>query len=205
MHFFIVLLGIWILPRADALKCYECIPELAGEACTKQTECSSAQQCASIREVNHEGGAAKGVILSRRCIKSDECGESSFSYGDVKTYFKVDCCNTDLCNTKPASEPTKYTPNKMKCFGCVGLPCNRTLNCEKNQDRCLISSVTIQGKTTTAKGCATSNICSNPTFLQENKNVGEIERCCEGEYCNSATTATASLLAVPLISLVLFS
>lgn len=40
---------------ADALKCYECIPEQAGEACTKQTECSSDQQCASIREVNYEG------------------------------------------------------------------------------------------------------------------------------------------------------
>ncbi|RVE62496.1 hypothetical protein OJAV_G00157740 [Oryzias javanicus] len=205
MNFFIVLLGIWILPKADALKCFECIPYKAGETCTKETECSSNQRCASVREVNFEGGAQKGVILSSRCVKPEECGESSFSYADVKTYFVIDCCNTDLCNTKPANEPTKYNPNKMKCYGCVGLPCNRTLNCEKNQDRCIISTVTKQGKTTIAKGCATNNTCSDPTFLQGNTNVGKIERCCMDDYCNSATTVGASLLAVPLISLVLFS
>uniref|UniRef100_A0A3P9H3N2 UPAR/Ly6 domain-containing protein n=1 Tax=Oryzias latipes TaxID=8090 RepID=A0A3P9H3N2_ORYLA len=208
MNFFLLLLGIWLLPKADALKCNECISDQAGGTCTnKQVECSSNQQCATLREIYYEGGAERSNVLSKRCVPTAECGESSFNYANFKTSFVIECCNTDLCNTKDASAPSKSIPNKMKCYGCVGLPCNRTLNCESNQDRCITSTVTDQGGTKVARGCATKNICSSPTFptfLQGNKIVGKVDSCCEGDFCNSATTATASLLAVPLISLVLF-
>uniref|UniRef100_A0A8C7X1Y2 UPAR/Ly6 domain-containing protein n=1 Tax=Oryzias sinensis TaxID=183150 RepID=A0A8C7X1Y2_9TELE len=195
--------SLFYLLSADALKCNECIPDQAGTCTNKQVECSSNQICASLREIYSEGGAERSNVLSKRCVPTEECGDSSFNYANFKTSFVIECCNSDFCNTKDASAPIKSIPNKMKCYGCVGLPCNRTLNCESNQDRCITSTVTDQGGTKVARGCATKKICSSPTFLQGNKIVGKVDSCCEGNYCNSATTATASLLAVPLISLVL--
>lgn len=68
-------------------------------------------------------------------------------------------------------------------------------------------SLTRAGQKLTAKGCATKEICSKDISPQIKAAINGDIRCCQGDYCNSAISTSASLLLLvaPLISLVLFS
>uniref|UniRef100_A0A672HY15 UPAR/Ly6 domain-containing protein n=1 Tax=Salarias fasciatus TaxID=181472 RepID=A0A672HY15_SALFA len=76
----------------------------------------------------------------------------------------------------------------------------------KNYILFLIFSVSSQWTTETLKGCASQEICyrSNIPGLEE---PVQVHKCCQGDFCNSASSTSAGLLlsVVPLISLVLFS
>lgn len=58
-----------------------------------------------------------------------------------------------------------------------------------------------------SKGCATRQVCdilNNPHLRSA---IGGEIKCCQGDFCNSASSTSASLLllAAPLVSLVMFS
>ncbi|RVE62497.1 hypothetical protein OJAV_G00157750 [Oryzias javanicus] len=202
MNFFTVLLGIWLLSKADALKCYECSTSNPEGCIGNEVDCPENYQCASVFS---KGGSPSQKTQAKACFLPELCGEFSSNFGEENTLSISKCCNSDLCNTAPVPEPSEPVPNGLKCYGCVGDDCNRTVNCEGIQDHCstLTASLVIVKKTT--KGCASKNVC---TFANIGKwGVGVKTTCCKGNFCNGATTAaaTASLFVGPLVFFVLFS
>ncbi|XP_036071803.1 urokinase plasminogen activator surface receptor-like [Oryzias melastigma] len=115
------------------------------------------------------------------------------------------CCNSDLCNTEPVPEPSEPVPNGLKCYSCVGDDCNRTVNCEGIQDHCATSTASLIIMSETSKGCASKSVCSIGNLNMWGGSIGIKTSCCQENFCNGATTATASLFVGPLIFLILFS
>ncbi|XP_031155605.2 urokinase plasminogen activator surface receptor-like [Sander lucioperca] len=116
------------------------------------------------------------------------------------------CCTSNLCNTQPAPEPSKSNPNGKMCFYCDGQKCNNTLNCEGNQDYCISTTVNAKELKVTLKGCASKIMCSKQTTQTGGALATEIS-CCQGNFCNSASSTSAGLLLLlaPLVSLVMLS
>ena len=69
-----------------------------------------------------------------------------------------------------------------------------------------ILSVNVGGRKMTVKGCASEMICSASSAAQMTGAIGAELSCCQGDFCNSASSTSAGLMlmAVPLFSLVFF-
>uniref|UniRef100_H2N1W1 UPAR/Ly6 domain-containing protein n=1 Tax=Oryzias latipes TaxID=8090 RepID=H2N1W1_ORYLA len=113
---------------------------------------------------------------------SEECGEASVNFGLSKTWINTQCCNSNLCNTHK-------TTNGRQRFTCDGLTCNKTLDCEGNDDYCFTAS----GETSVLI------LFRRKMILKRNHN--------HLNFCNSAVTASTGLqlVVVALVSLTLFS
>ncbi|KAM4581615.1 uncharacterized protein PAE49_006094 [Odontesthes bonariensis] len=206
MHLFSLVLGIWLLPKVDALKCYECLLGDSGP-CKDSKECPSQDhQCSSLRILSYAGGSKVADLEAKACALAQECVEGSLNLGAAKTLITTKCCNSDLCNTQSAPDASKSSPNGKKCFTCKGGTCTTTLNCETNEDYCIKSTLNVGGTEMTLKGCASKMMCLASSTAQMTGAVGAELSCCQGDFCNSAGSTSAGLLlmAVPLISLVFF-
>ncbi|XP_047454696.1 urokinase plasminogen activator surface receptor-like [Mugil cephalus] len=206
MYLLTLVLGIVLLPEAFTLRCYECTSAQTG-TCTETTkQCPSEKnQCAAQRLVSYAGSSKLLDVTGKSCAVSEECGELVIDYGVSRTVISSKCCNSDLCNTQPAPEPSKTNPNGKKCFSCNGQTCTTTLNCQGNEDRCISTIMNVGNEKVTLKGCASKAICTNMEFAQMTGAIGAEMSCCQGDYCNSASSTSAGLmlLVAPLISLVL--
>ncbi|XP_013885323.1 ly6/PLAUR domain-containing protein 8 [Austrofundulus limnaeus] len=210
MFFFPLIVGIWNLQKVHTLQCLECTPDTFG-SCTETTkECPSQyHQCASARLVMFLEGTKFPGIDAKSCALAEVCVDGSFNFGATKGVYKTKCCSGELCNNYTVSD-SDSTPNGKKCFSCVGQDCNRTLNCEGNEDHCIKATMNVGGNSQTMKGCASELVCSDKlsTVLNQFKGLelnSGIE-CCQGDYCNSAikTSASLPLLLVPLSYVVWF-
>ncbi|XP_039464374.1 urokinase plasminogen activator surface receptor-like [Oreochromis aureus] len=207
MQILVLILGIVLLPKACALKCFECTPELSG-SCTQTTkECPFNTQCRSARMTSYAGGSKLFDIKAKSCAAAEECVQASINFGVSQTLMTSKCCTSNLCNTQDAPEGSISSPNGKKCFQCHGNDCTKTLNCNGNEDHCIKTTVTAGGQKVTLKGCASKVICSGTQSAQIPGITGAEISCCQGDLCNSAISTTAGLLlfVTPLISLVLFS
>ncbi|KAL3980923.1 alpha-2-macroglobulin-like protein [Sarotherodon galilaeus] len=215
MQILVLILGIVLLPKACALKCYECIPDLSG-SCTETTkDCPSNTQCGfnSIQfnfiyiAPNHNKSGTKADVKEKGCAAAEECVQASVNYGVIQNLITSKCCTSDLCNSQDAPEGSISSPNGKKCFYCDGTDCSKTLNCNGDEDHCISTTVTAGGQKATVKGCASKVICSSTQTAQIPGITGAEISCCQGDLCNSASSTTVSLLlfVTPLISLVLFS
>ncbi|XP_047215854.1 urokinase plasminogen activator surface receptor-like isoform X2 [Girardinichthys multiradiatus] len=207
MHFVTLLIGIWLLPKVNTLNCYECVPGTS-ETCTDTAkECPSPDNlCAAMTLVTYTGGSKDKEIKAKMCALARDCVEGSANFGSDKTVIVSECCTSELCNSQYVSEH-KSIPNGKTCYSCEGQQCTKTLNCEGDQDYCIKSRMNIGGEIQTLKGCASKMMCSeNPSVLFQTY-IGSGSSCCQGDYCNSASSASAVLLLlfVSLILLVLFS
>ncbi|XP_028281559.1 urokinase plasminogen activator surface receptor-like [Parambassis ranga] len=205
MLFLTLIVGIVLLLKADALKCYDCV-----KTCTNTTkECPvQGQQCADMRVLSYHGSSNISDVNVKTCALAEDCVEHSVNYGVARTVVTSKCCTSNLCNTQRAPDASKSNPNGKKCFRCEGQKCTTTLNCVGNEDFCISTTV----KAVIMKGCATKTICSNAQIALMTGAVGEEASCCQGDYCNtdsgtsaSSTSAGLLLLVAPLMSLVLFS
>ncbi|XP_049440626.1 urokinase plasminogen activator surface receptor-like [Epinephelus fuscoguttatus] len=205
MHLLTLILGIVLLPKAYSLKCYECISGASGTCTDTIKECPS--QCVAVRVISYAGGSKLADINSKGCAVAEECVEASANFGSAKTVITSKCCTSALCNAQPAPEPTKSNPNGKKCFTCDGQSCTATLNCDGNEDYCISTKVNIGNEKVAVKGCASKLVCSNTTSALMSNIIGEEVRCCQGNFCNSASSTSAGLLLLltPLVSLVVFS
>ncbi|XP_070822416.1 phospholipase A2 inhibitor and Ly6/PLAUR domain-containing protein-like [Chaetodon trifascialis] len=208
MHLVVLIVGIVLLPEAYPLKCYECLPGSSGTCTDTEKECPSASyQCAALRVTSYAGGSELLNAQLKSCALPDECVEGSLNFGISRTAFNSKCCTSELCNSQPAPEPSKSSPNGKRCYHCDGQQCTATLNCAGNEDYCISAKVTAGGAKTVVKGCASKQVCAgiqNPNL--KSLIQGEIS-CCQGDFCNSASSTSAGLLLLvaPLISLVMFS
>ncbi|KAI3360908.1 hypothetical protein L3Q82_013120 [Scortum barcoo] len=153
------------------------------------------------------GGAKLAEIDMKSCALAAECVEGSVNFGISKTILTSKCCNSELCNSQPAPAPSKSSPNGRKCFQCDGQTCTGTLNCEGDEDHCISSTVNTGNQKITMKGCASKLLCSTGANNQISAAIGAEFSCCQGDYCNSASSTSAGLLLLvaPLLSVVLFS
>ncbi|XP_040899811.1 urokinase plasminogen activator surface receptor-like isoform X2 [Toxotes jaculatrix] len=207
MHLLLIF-GIVLLPKVYTLRCYECVPGISGQCTDTPKECpSQGYHCGALRVTAYAGGSEITHSNVKSCILPEYCVEGSVNFGVARTVITSKCCTSELCNNQPAPGPSKSIPNGRKCFRCDGQKCTTTLNCEGNEDHC-ISTVTVEGQKTTMKGCASKQVCSKDQIAQVPSlgSIGAEINCCQGNYCNSASSTTAGLLLLvaPLISLVMF-
>ncbi|XP_012710977.2 urokinase plasminogen activator surface receptor [Fundulus heteroclitus] len=191
MHFVTLIVGIWLLPKANTLKCYECTPEITGTCTDQAKECTSTDnRCAAMTVLTYTGDSKPREIKAKSCTKAEGCVNGSVNFGFSKTV--VECCASDLCNTKHVSDP-KSIPNGKKCYSCEGQKCTKTLNCEGDQDYCIKTRVNFGGETLTLKGCASKMVCDENALASLQTVIGPGSSCCQGDYCNSASSASAGL------------
>ncbi|XP_072249467.1 phospholipase A2 inhibitor gamma subunit B-like [Leuresthes tenuis] len=155
----------------------------------------------------YAGGSKVSDEGAKTCALPQECAEHSLNYGLAKTVITTRCCTSDLCNTQSAPDASKFSPNGKKCFTCDGATCTKTLNCEGTEDHCITTKVNVDGTETTLKGCASKLMCLTSSLARKKAATGTELSCCQGNFCNSASSTSAGLLlmAVPLFSLVLLS
>uniref|UniRef100_A0A668TLB4 UPAR/Ly6 domain-containing protein n=1 Tax=Oreochromis aureus TaxID=47969 RepID=A0A668TLB4_OREAU len=158
MQILVLILGIVLLPKACALKCFECTPELSG-SCTQTTkECPFNTQCRSARMTSYAGGSKLFDIKAKSCAAAEECVQASINFGVSQTLMTSKCCTSNLCNTQDAPEGSISSPNGKKCFQCHGNDCTKTLNCNGNEDHCIKTT----GNRTSAFGvCMFVLFCSD--------------------------------------------
>ncbi|XP_037533158.1 urokinase plasminogen activator surface receptor-like [Nematolebias whitei] len=145
-------------------------------------------------------------VQSKKCASAQECVDGSINLGVLKIVTSSQCCNTSYCNAKDIPEPTSFTENGRRCLSCEGLECGRTLNCAKNEDYCIKSTMKKDGQKLTMKGCASKLMCQDKYIADAQVSTGAEISCCQGDYCNSARSISAELLLlfVPLVTLILF-
>ncbi|XP_071326836.1 uncharacterized protein [Trachinotus anak] len=204
----LLIFGIVLLPRVYTLKCYECLPGVIGSCTEEEKECPlQGHQCGALRVLSYAGSSKIGDINMKTCALAEECVEGSLNFGVSRTVITSKCCTSNLCNSQPAPDASKSTPNGKKCFRCDEQHCILTLNCEGNEDHCISTTVTIGGEKMTMKGCASRQICTNKGIAQITGAMEAEIDCCQGDYCNSASSTSACLLLLvaSLISLVMFT
>ncbi|XP_075882527.1 uncharacterized protein LOC142888258 [Nelusetta ayraudi] len=206
MHLLTLILGAVILHQVSTLKCNRCIPPNP-DNCEEAQCISSAYLCGALKFTSFAGDMQIGQTRMRACLSPEECVENSVNFGMTRIVISSNCCTSDLCNTQQAPEPKKADKNGKSCYHCIEKDCTSTAHCRGNEDQCISKSVDRGEGMEISKGCATSQVCdilNNPHL----KSVigGEI-KCCQGDFCNSASSTSASLLllAAPLVSLVLFT
>ncbi|XP_076593874.1 urokinase plasminogen activator surface receptor-like [Chaetodon auriga] len=208
MHLLGLIFGIVLLPEAYPLKCYECLPGSLGTCTDTEKECLPlTNQCGALRIASYAGGTELANVHMKSCVLADQCVEGSVNFGIARTVLTSKCCTSELCNAQPAPEPSKSSPNGKRCYHCDGQQCSATLNCAGNEDHCISATVTAGGAKAVMKGCASKLLCSNTQDAQIKALIGEEITCCQGDFCNSASSTSAGLLLLvaPLISLVMFS
>ncbi|XP_076593498.1 uncharacterized protein LOC143324690 [Chaetodon auriga] len=208
MHLIVLIFGIVLLPEAYPLKCHKCLPGSSGTCTDTEVQCPSpSYQCGALKITSFAGDSKLSDVRMKICVLADQCVEGSVNFGIARHIITSKCCTSELCNTEPAPEPSSSSPNGKRCYHCDGLKCSATLNCAGNEDHCISKTVTAGGKKTITKGCASKQICSNTQNPQIKALIGEEISCCQGDFCNSASSTSAGLLLLvaPLISLAMFS
>ncbi|XP_041799196.1 urokinase plasminogen activator surface receptor-like [Chelmon rostratus] len=203
MHLLALVFGIVLLPAAYPLKCYECIPGSLGTCTDTQRECPSSYQCAALKVTSYAGASELLSMDMKSCALPVECVDGSINFGISRTVLTSKCCNSELCNTQPAPAPSKSNPNGKKCYFCNGQECTATLNCLGSEDHCISTTVSSGGAQTVLKGCASKLLCSATQNAQIQALIGQEISCCQGDFCNSASSISAGLLLLvaPLVSL----
>ncbi|XP_037309767.2 phospholipase A2 inhibitor and Ly6/PLAUR domain-containing protein-like isoform X1 [Pungitius pungitius] len=193
MHLLTLILGIVLLSKANTLKCYECVAGSSG-TCTNSRECPLAgHQCGTLTLTSFAGGFKVQEVSSKSCALAEECIEGSINFGIAKTVINSTCCNTELCNNQFALGPSKFIPNGKKCFQCKGQDCTATLNCEDTEDHCISAKVNTAGELVRMKGCASKLMCF--AGIQKMSGLVGVEMsCCQGNFCNSASSTSAGLV-----------
>ncbi|XP_042565092.1 uncharacterized protein LOC116222354 [Clupea harengus] len=132
-------------------------------------------------------GRSIAEVNVKSCTPSGECLNGSLNTGTLRRTLSTSCCDTDNCNTERPSG---------NCFVLM------ESHDESNVQGGVIS---VAGPNATIKGCATQSVCSG-AFSDELDLLAVELTCCEGDLCNSACSATHSVLFLlwPLGSVLLF-
>ncbi|XP_054892895.1 lymphocyte antigen 6S-like, partial [Poeciliopsis prolifica] len=147
--------------------------------------------------------------------ESEMCHDFSVNNGDYRVAQKTSCCSGDLCNAQINNTKPVFKSNGRRCFSCDGENCMKTVSCAGDENYCVKATGNLQGVSLMSKGCASELICSDQFSSLLKQSTSEIPgyftgpkiSCCEGDYCNSASSASPilMLLLVPLLFSALFS
>ncbi|XP_045900191.1 urokinase plasminogen activator surface receptor-like [Micropterus dolomieu] len=207
MHLLTLIFGIVLLPKTYTLTCYQCVPGSSGTCTGTTKQCPlRAHQCRAARITSYIGDSKLADVNIKTCALDEQCLEGAVNFGITRTVITSKCCATDLCNSEPAAEPSLARDNGLKCHRCDGQKCS-TLNCKGNEDHCISAAVNLRGEKKIMKGCASEKMCSDTANAQIAGAIPGETSCCQGDFCNSASSKSAGLLLLvaPLFSLVMFS
>uniref|UniRef100_A0A671PE07 UPAR/Ly6 domain-containing protein n=1 Tax=Sinocyclocheilus anshuiensis TaxID=1608454 RepID=A0A671PE07_9TELE len=121
---------------------------------------------------------------TKGCALPIGCPSGSINLGIGK--IASTCCNSDLCNSLDAPDPS-IVPNGNKCYYCDGRSCSSTVSCTGSEDRCF----KFESQPLSVKGCVSKSICDIVSIFDTF--VGGVS-CCSGNLCNSAQSVTQSFL-----------
>ncbi|KAJ8332779.1 hypothetical protein SKAU_G00416750 [Synaphobranchus kaupii] len=193
-----------LFSKVYPLDCYECKPTGPGPCSQTTKTCPASQTKCSSGTVVVSAGEILTELRRKSCAAPAECVSGSVNFGLSRTSINTQCCDSNLCNNQ---QPPGTSPNGKKCFTCVGDDCTSTLECIGPEDRCIKSSMTVNGQKVTKKGCVSKTICSGSWNSQLGAVAVDLS-CCEGNMCNNALRIGQSilfLLLVPLASFILFN
>ncbi|XP_053498901.1 urokinase plasminogen activator surface receptor-like isoform X1 [Ictalurus furcatus] len=185
---------------ALTLRCYHCSQDC--ETNSNTMNCSHA--CSVNYVVSYDNGM-KSEYGFKSCADNGECINYSVNLGYAKLAISQECCNSDLCNSGPFPA-VDLRPNGKKCYFCVGDNCLGNLQCEGLEDHCLTYIDTLTGHELNIKGCASKILCDFATsgLALTRMNITNRQvtwKCCKGNLCNSAASATLSFFLVLLFLL----
>ncbi|XP_031432012.1 phospholipase A2 inhibitor and Ly6/PLAUR domain-containing protein [Clupea harengus] len=193
-----------LVSQAKGLQCITCT-NVGGSCSGDSQQCpAGADSCASVTAATVAGGSTAEVNV-KSCAPSAQCINGSLNLGSVRIIQSTLCCNTNNCNTGRPPAPVVGTANGRQCFTCESADCSSRNQCAGDEDRCLSATVSVAGQSSTVKGCATQSMCSGGASQSLGSVSAEVT-CCEGNLCNSAWSATHSVLFLlwPLGSVLLF-
>nr|XP_055035401.1 urokinase plasminogen activator surface receptor-like isoform X2 [Misgurnus anguillicaudatus] len=133
-------------------------------------------------------GETRFTKQAKACDVKQNCVNGSINFGLGSTGFSMQCCNTDLCNSKDVPDYNSYSPNGKQCYYCDDTSCLNKLNCLGSEDSCITAKVTASQ---TVKGCITKTICDSAS--QASQGFKDFT-CCQGNLCNGAKSITQNLL-----------
>ncbi|KAF4098870.1 hypothetical protein G5714_020900 [Onychostoma macrolepis] len=170
-----------LFTAGHSLSCHQCT-SLSGS-------CAQTSQCVT----GFTNCFSATVTVNSTTLKVKSCappvclsGSANLGIGRVSSV----CCNTDLCNTQDAPEPSTNTSSGKSCYYCDGQSCSNTVKCSETEDRCFNTTVTIENRPQVFKGCVSKSLCDYPKLIPG----VESALCCEGNLCNSAKSVTQSFL-----------
>ncbi|XP_048022487.1 urokinase plasminogen activator surface receptor-like [Megalobrama amblycephala] len=145
-----------LFTAGHSLICYEC-----DYGSCSQTTCPSGSTCLSTTVVLNNT-----ITKGKGCVPASLCVNGFVSYSSIKA--SLSCCNTDLCNSQDAPEPSN-TLNGKKCYSCDGATqnCTNILSCSGTEDRCITG--TDANQTMVAKGCASKSYCDGAAAIANPK------------------------------------
>ncbi|CAK6981807.1 uncharacterized protein LOC128361983 [Scomber scombrus] len=195
MKLILTLTLIWTLSTtAEVLKCF--VGE--GSSSSSQT-CEAGEICAAVaRKVDGKKTSAKCVPPSLFSVGNHTL---SLNIGDGSVTAAVRVCDKDDCNNQTIPYPGDQEKNNLKCYTCDDKSppvCNKTVQCEGVQDRCINGiNATSAGKYAFF-GCVSENLCNAARleFLMADKGLDQ-PKCCKGNLCNSAWSV--QLNVIPLL------
>ncbi|XP_039531114.1 urokinase plasminogen activator surface receptor-like [Pimephales promelas] len=170
-----------------SLECYQC-RESRDELkipCSKTMRCYTEEsRCGSTRRVQYMGGL-KQESMEVGCVRASECKSWSFTATPHRSEYSVQCCNTNMCNARPAPALNSQ-PNGKKCYSCNWEGCSQTVDCIGNENYCFTANEPFSHPM--MKGCASEFLCGSSGLL------GPHVTCCEGNLCNAVERVSQSLL-----------
>ncbi|KAJ8332780.1 hypothetical protein SKAU_G00416760 [Synaphobranchus kaupii] len=202
-----LVLACALFSKVYPLDCHECIPTGPGPCSQTINTCEASQTKCASATAEISAGTTQTEAGMKSCAAPTDCVTGSINYGLSRTSVNIKCCDSSLCNDELPPVLPGTSPNGKKCFTCVDNNCTHTLECIGPEDRCIKSSMTIEGQKATLKGCASKTACSGSLNSQLGA-VGMDMSCCEEDMCNSALRIRQSilfLLLVPLASFILFN
>lgn len=189
LHVSIVLLFI-LLTEGFSLECYQCHDQLEFP-CKETTKChDEASRCARSRRVHYIAGRKQETIKDD-CVEASECKSWSFTATPVRMEYSAQCCDTDMCNDRHASDLNSQ-PNGKKCYSCNWEGCSQTVDCMGNENHCFTANGLFPRSSAIMKGCASEFACglAGPMTMGPGVNV----TCCEGNLCNAVERVSQSFL-----------
>ncbi|XP_056587588.1 urokinase plasminogen activator surface receptor-like [Triplophysa dalaica] len=204
MHLNIFTVLIFTLhAEGHVLKCYNCT-DLLGPCVKEEMMCSTQEAlCSSQTTVQSIGNASQSTKI-KSCTEPKMCVNGSVNFGITRTATTMQCCFTDLCNSRDVSDSSSNTLNGKQCYYCNKKSCVNKVNCAGSEDHCIKAKVNSESMSMTVKGCASKSMCDVPSQISQ---VYSDISCCEGNLCNSAKSITQNLLILlswPFISYIMF-
>ncbi|XP_028299662.1 mucin-17-like [Gouania willdenowi] len=182
---------------ATALQCQSCA-DPSDPLCSIQTSvtCPSGSMCATIYTQAQANGLPPLTVF-RGCAQSSQCpatGSFTFSanVGIIQVTQTAECCNSDNCNSGPASAPAPLPLNGQECHACLPgtTQCSFQVQCFGAEDRCFATFVSSPSGTSPVIGCTSSNLCNdasslgNVLYSDGSSQVVSGPICCQGSLCN---------------------
>ncbi|KAK1154810.1 phospholipase A2 inhibitor subunit gamma B-like [Acipenser oxyrinchus oxyrinchus] len=168
-----IIFGI-LLGMAYTLTCNKCTGQVACNPVP--SKCNASEVCLTVSGIFGTPGLDQHLFMKKCGPKLPYCNQLvSVDIDFLEISANVECCETDLCNSKSYTVLKEEEENGVHCPACLGLPgdCSDTLltKCSGRQNQCITVSMSYYDATGKyvkflLKGCASQSACHEESFIQ---------------------------------------